>query len=53
MQHAFITLVPKSNQQSVSIDDIKQLFIIIKQLLLKLVPKLITRIQIPLFLMKF
>ena len=26
MQHAFITLVPKSNQQSVSIDDIKQLF---------------------------
>ncbi|MEH7896106.1 DUF1885 family protein, partial [Bacillus thuringiensis] len=26
MQHAFITLVPKSKQQSVSIDDIKQLF---------------------------
>ena len=26
MQHAFITLVPKSNQHSVSTDDIKQLF---------------------------
>ncbi|PEL81889.1 hypothetical protein CN558_01360 [Bacillus wiedmannii] len=26
MQHAFITLVPKSNQQTVSTDDIKQLF---------------------------
>ncbi|WP_144499186.1 DUF1885 family protein [Bacillus sp. FDAARGOS_235] len=26
MQHAFITLVPKSNKHSVSTDDIKQLF---------------------------
>lgn len=26
MQHAFITLVPKSNQHSVSTEDIKQLF---------------------------
>ncbi|EEL86451.1 DUF1885 domain-containing protein [Bacillus cereus] len=26
MQHAFITLVPKSNQQSVSIEDVKHLF---------------------------
>ncbi|KFN04633.1 DUF1885 family protein [Bacillus clarus] len=26
MQHAFITLVPKSKQQSISLEDVKQLF---------------------------
>ena len=53
MQHAFITLVPNSNQQSVSIEDVKHLLITIKPSLPGLAIKLIMLIQIQLFLMKY